>query len=213
MYTNRGTNVPRTSLPCPPRYGNSTRRRFAKALGANHLLVYYRSGGGSTGLRQVRPPLLSHTILTRETGTKIHMYRRISLYSESVFSSSCLSRGISPISRVSLVCLGCVRCYPCISSLGHPCDNNTPVLYSFAVCVISSLHQPLAQHQPSRIRPVNAETFDHKNTQNVRRSSCLSTTNGFIPGGLAISSSGQTSFYATTVRSDTGLDSICKWHK
>ena len=73
MYTNRGTNVPRTSLPCPPRYGNSTRRRFAKALGANHLLVYYRSGGGSTGLRQVRPPLLSHTILTRETGTKIHM--------------------------------------------------------------------------------------------------------------------------------------------
>ena len=24
--------------------------------------------------RQVRPPLLSHTILTRETGTKIHMY-------------------------------------------------------------------------------------------------------------------------------------------
>ena len=74
VYTNRGTNVPRTSLPCPPRYGNSTRRRFAKALGANHLLVYYRSGGGSTGLRQVRPPLLSHTILTRETGTKIHMY-------------------------------------------------------------------------------------------------------------------------------------------
>ena len=74
MHTNRGTNVPRTSLPCPPRYGNSTRRRFAKALGANHLLVYYRSGGGSTGLRQVRPPLLSHTILTRETGTKIHMY-------------------------------------------------------------------------------------------------------------------------------------------
>ena len=73
MHTNRGTNVPRTSLPCPPRYGNSTRRRFAKALGANHLLVYYRSGGGSTGLRQVRPPLLSHTILTRETGTKIHM--------------------------------------------------------------------------------------------------------------------------------------------
>ena len=26
------------------------------------------------GLRQVRPPLLSHTILTRETGTKTHMY-------------------------------------------------------------------------------------------------------------------------------------------
>ena len=24
--------------------------------------------------RQVRPPLLSHTILTRETGTRIHMY-------------------------------------------------------------------------------------------------------------------------------------------
>ena len=79
MYTNRGTNVPRTSLPCPPRYGNSTRRRFAKALGANHLLVYYRSGGGSTGLRQVRPPLLSHTILTRETGTKIHMYYNMKL--------------------------------------------------------------------------------------------------------------------------------------
>ena len=77
MYTNRGANVPRTSLPCPPRYGNSTRRRFAKALGANHLLVYYRSGGGSTGLRQVRPPLLSHTILTRETGTKIHMYHTL----------------------------------------------------------------------------------------------------------------------------------------
>ena len=31
MHTNRGTNVPRTSLPCPPRYGNSTRRRFAKS--------------------------------------------------------------------------------------------------------------------------------------------------------------------------------------
>ena len=77
MHTNRGTgtetNVPRTSLPCPPRYGNSTRRWFAKALGANHLLVYYHSGGGSTGLRQVRLPLLSHTILTRETGTRIHL--------------------------------------------------------------------------------------------------------------------------------------------
>ena len=78
MHTNRGTgtetNVPRTSLPCPPRYGNSIKRWFAKALGANHPLVYYRSGDGSTGLRQVRPPLLSHTILTRETGTRIHPY-------------------------------------------------------------------------------------------------------------------------------------------
>ena len=79
MHTNRSTgteetNVPRTSLPCPPRYGNSTSRWFVKALGANHSLVYYRSGGGSTGLRQVRPPLLSHTILTRETGTRIHPY-------------------------------------------------------------------------------------------------------------------------------------------
>ena len=37
----------------PTVYGISTRRRFAKALGANHLLGYYRSGGGSTDLRQV----------------------------------------------------------------------------------------------------------------------------------------------------------------
>ena len=70
--TGTETNVPWTSLPYPPRYGNSTRRWFAEALCANHPLVYYRSGGGSTGLRQVRPPLLSHTILTRETGTRIH---------------------------------------------------------------------------------------------------------------------------------------------
>ena len=59
--TGTGTNVPRTSLPCSPRHSNSTGRWFTEeAFGANHPLVYYRSGGGSTGLRQVRPPLLSH---------------------------------------------------------------------------------------------------------------------------------------------------------
>ena len=43
--TGTETNVPWTSsLPCSPRYGNSTRRWFAE-----HPLVHYRSGGGSTG--------------------------------------------------------------------------------------------------------------------------------------------------------------------
>ena len=85
MHTNRGTgtetNVPRTSLPCPPRYGNSTRRWFAEALGANHPLVYYRSE------RWKHRPAASATTtffipyyLTIETGTMIHPNIIINLF-------------------------------------------------------------------------------------------------------------------------------------
>ena len=78
MYTNCGTgtetNVPRTSLPCSPRYGNPTRTWFEEALGAKHLLVHYRSGGGSTGHAASAITTSIPYYLTRETDTRIHPY-------------------------------------------------------------------------------------------------------------------------------------------
>ena len=78
MHTNCGTgteaSVPRTSLCCSSRYGNSTRRWFAEVLGANHPLVHYRSGGGSKGHAVNATTTFIPYYLTRETGTRKHRY-------------------------------------------------------------------------------------------------------------------------------------------
>ena len=83
--TGTETNAPRTSLSCSPRYGNSTRRWFAEALGANHPLVHYPSGSGSAGYAASATTPLIPYYLTRENGTRIHPYVVFKEKSERMF--------------------------------------------------------------------------------------------------------------------------------
>ena len=55
------------------------------------------------------------------------------------------------------------------------CSGSTNVTmiyrFHFHLCyvILSSLHQSHSQHQPSRVRPVNAETFDHTSIKSTAR--------------------------------------------
>ena len=61
---------------------------------------------------------------------------------------------------------------------------------------------------------VTAQHTEYGKTRNLQRSPCLSRVKIYIPGGLAISSRGQTSFSATAVIiGGTALDYSYKWPK